>query len=282
MINQNLNKSFIPHVIQRASLLGKRESNEDKEIIIINLDGSDSKINQINFCSIFDGHGGGGVSKFMKDNLHNYFVHKHVDSMIKNNKKFNKYTQRVFDMLQKKLINDHPQLSKRCGSTSLSTILFHNNNKLNLWGINLGDCRAILCNKYNIPIPLTKDHKPNSIEERNRITQLGGKIKFDGYDWRIGDLSVSRSMGDTDNTPYVTHLPEIFKYTIHPDDKFIVMGCDGLWDVLDNQEVVNFILEYLNQSNGILKNDSAKFLADLAIRSGSTDNVSVIVQFLQP
>src|SRR5436305_1930508 len=70
--------------------------------------------------------------------------------------------------------------------------------------INTGDSRCIIC-RDNLGIPLSKDHKPNWPEERYRIQQLGGKIYYDGDDYRIKDLSVSRAFGDIDAEPYVTY-----------------------------------------------------------------------------
>ena len=75
---------------------------------------------------------------------------------------------------------------------------------------------------------------------------MNGKIQFDGHDWRIKDLSLSRAFGDLDASPFVTHEPEIYKYKLSSKDKFMVLACDGLWDVLSNQEVVNFVLECCN------------------------------------
>ena len=108
---------------------------------------------------------------------------------------------------------------------------------------------------------------------------------FDGYDWRVGDLSVSRSFGDMDAAPFVTHKPEIFKYSLSKGDKFIILGCDGLWDVINSQDAVNFVLEKLNDEEDIVsmsghsKKNIAHELAKCAIKKGSTDNVSIIIIF---
>jgi serine/threonine protein phosphatase PrpC len=268
--------------IQQVSLQGKRPSNEDQHIIIENLNGKNNSINNINLLGIFDGHGGPGVSKFMKDSVSKYFVNKKIGKLLKSNKYFEKYTLKVFDTMQTKLIKNHPIIAKKSGSTALIALQELQGDHLSLQLINLGDCRAVLCNKYNIAHQLTKDHKPNSLEERKRIHSLGGDIKWDGFDWRVGDLSLSRAMGDGDNCPFVTHRPEIFRYRIYPQDKFLIMACDGLWDVLGNQEVVDFVNEYLNQGVNPNKVNLAKALADFAIRSGSTDNVTVLIQFIQP
>ena len=104
------------------------------------------------------------------------------------------------------MCDKHPRASKYCGSTALCGIQYldKNNNQM-LWVLNVGDCRAILCKNDNNIIQLTEDHKPNSISEKKRIKKLGGKIYYDGYDWRVGDLSLSRALGDVDNKPYVSH-----------------------------------------------------------------------------
>ena len=147
----------------------------------------------------------------------------------------------------------------------------------------MGDCRCVIC-RNNIAIPLTKDHKPNWPEENHRISKLGGTIEFDKVDWRIGDLSVSRAFGDVEHYPYVIHYPDIFTYEIIEKDKFIVLACDGLWDVLSNQDVVNYILmECYDNTLTTRINHSvniAKKLADYAIKKKSTDNITVVVIFL--
>jgi serine/threonine protein phosphatase PrpC len=132
-------------------------------------------------------------------------------------------------------------------------------------------------------IAKTKDHKPNWPEEKERITKLGGQIYYDGYDWRIKDLSVSRAFGDNDATPYLTSKPEVFRHRITQSDKFMILACDGLWDVLDNQTAVNLVLsECYNIRTGLrnnIKSNIARKLADFALEKGSTDNITVVIVF---
>lgn len=259
------------------SLQGKRDSNEDQHIHILNLNGENSELNSINFFGVFDGHGGKLVSKYLKESLPQFFVTKFKKNFYVKDENAIKYFLKAFELLQEKLKNDHPRAVVHCGSTACIGIHYKDNDEDKLWIINVGDSRSIKCNKDNIAEQLSLDHKPNNLEEKKRIENLGGKIEYDGSDWRIKGLSLSRAFGDLDCIPYVTHQPQIYKYNINPNDKFIIFACDGLWDVLSNQDVINYINELVNKN---FKGNYSKELAEYAIHKGSLDNVSVIIYFI--
>jgi serine/threonine protein phosphatase PrpC len=261
------------------SLQGRRNTNEDQHIHIMNLTGENQEFNSINFIAVFDGHGGKNISKYLKENLPQFFVSKFKKDIYSIPEIVSKYFIKVYDTIQNNIKIKHPHIIKHCGSTACVGIHFKDEkNKDKLWILNVGDSRAIKCNKSNIAEQLTQDHKPNSPEEKLRIEQLGGKIEFDGSDWRIKDLSLSRAFGDLDCTPYVTHLPQIYKYVISSSDKFIIFACDGLWDVLSNQDTVDFVNELL--MNQKYKGNYAKDLAEYAYKKGSLDNITTIIYFL--
>ena len=261
--------------VHSVSLKGLREDNEDKHIVLINSDSKNKQLNSVNFFAIFDGHGGRRVSEYLYKNLPQFFLNKNVKYPLKR-----EYVKTVYDNIQNNL--KKAGIAKRCGSTALIVINYKVNNENFLNILNTGDCRAILC-RNNIAIPLTKDHKPKWPEEKHRITRLGGKITFDGYDYRIKDLSVSRAFGDIDTTPYVTHLPDIFKYKLEASDKFVILTCDGSLETICDHEMVNFILTNCYDSTlkkRINKNiNIAEKLGEYAIKKGSTDNVTIIVIF---
>lgn len=265
-----------------ASLKGKRPSNEDTHEVFINLNNEHNKKyrekkNCINLYSVFDGHGGKYVSNFVKENLTKFFINGNLKFPL-----HKKYIYEVYNTVQRNLKMDN--MAAHCGSTGLVVINYKENGEDYLHVINNGDSRCILC-RDDFAIPLTKDHKPNWFSENNRIKELGGEIEFDGYDWRVKDLSVSRAFGDLDCTPYVTHMPEIFKYKMCKSDKFIVVGCDGLYDILSNSDIVNFVLTngYCYKTGKRISQhiNISKSLAEYAIKRGSTDNVSVIVVFFK-
>jgi len=260
-----------------ASVRGLREENEDEHCIFMNKTKKRQENTNIDFFSLFDGHGGKEVSKYLKDNILKFFINKEVKYPLTK-----RYVYGTYDKIQNEL--SKKSYSKEMGSTGHIIVYYEKGLKENWINVlNNGDSRSIIC-RNNIAIPLSKDHKPNWPEEKCRIEQLGGIVRFDGSDHRIKNLSVSRSFGDRDSAPYVTHRPDIFNYKIEKSDKFIIMACDGLWDVASNSEVVNFVLS--NCYDSTLKKrintnvNMAKMLADFALKKRSSDNVTVIVIFI--
>lgn len=265
--------------INVISLKGVRKTNEDCHTIITNLNNTDKTKAPINFIGVYDGHGGDFVSKFLSESLYTLFIDKRITYPISKD-----YINQVFKYLQHKILKKNfYDRAEHCGSTCLVGIHYKSNDQDFLNIMNVGDTRCVLC-RDNFAIPLSKDHKPMWPEEKHRIESLGGKIYLDnGGDWRIGDLSVSRAFGDFDAEPYLTNMPDIFRYKLEKNDKFVIFACDGLWDVMDNQDSVNFILNecYDKENKRINTNiNVAKKLADYALKKGSLDNLTIVVYFL--
>jgi len=133
---------------------------------------------------------------------------------------------------------------------------------------NAGDSRAVLC-RGGKALELSYDHKPNNDIERRRIEAAGAVIQETTMKvgagmktiYRInGDLNLSRSLGDlrykqrTDLRPEehpVCSTPDILIQLRAPDDDFVVIACDGIWDVKTNEEVCAFILAGLQKGMAI-------------------------------
>jgi protein phosphatase 1L len=135
---------------------------------------------------------------------------------------------------------------------------------------NVGDSRVVIGTSTGA-FQLTVDHKPGLPEERSRIEALGGRV----ISWDIprveGMLAMSRALGDSELKPYVSSEPRIVEGRFGVENDFAVVACDGVWDVLTLQEVMATIREVVEP------NQAAQKLVALALASGSTDNVSVIV-----
>ena len=261
------------------SFIGKRPSNEDEYSVLVNINGNDKKKHNINLFCVFDGHGGNTVSKFLKKIVPTVFgdINNKIDFILNKNintKKINK----VFDNIKSLLDKKYGTQAIHCGSTACIAIEFYNiKNQHKMVVFNVGDSRLVKCNNYYIAEQLTNDHKPNQIHEKRRITGLGGKIEYDGFDWRIKNLSLSRAFGDNDTIPYITHIPDIYSYNINKDDKFIILACDGVWDVLSNQEAVDYILGLMLEYPDKSKCNYAEELTKYTYSKKSTDNITIII-----
>ena len=248
-----------------ASVRGGRPSNEDKHNVV--------EGKRVKMYGVYDGHGGNFVSKFLSVNMPQLFTDPKIKYPLSKS-----YVNSVFNGVQGVLTEKYKKQTEMCGSTCLIACLCEN--YLNI--VNVGDSRAVMCRKGNIAHVLSLDHKPEWPNEKSRITKMGGKIEKDGDIFRISGLSVSRAMGDLDAKPYVIHTPDLYRYKITGEDKFFILGCDGLWDVVLPQDAVNFVLLHCYDGEGKRINKDtniAKKLADHAIKMDSGDNVTIIVVF---
>lgn len=129
----------------------------------------------------------------------------------------------------------------------------------------MGDSRAVLSQEGGKAVPLSTDHKPCDREERQRIADAGGQIYQTATVASSGDpnvlpeiiigpirvfpgrLSVSRTFGDTEakipakggNPNVVVATPEIRSFKLDNTHDFIILGCDGIFDKLGDQECVD-------------------------------------------
>jgi len=254
-------------IIHYTSVQGRRESNEDRHNIILNLNKTSTKIGAINLLSIYDGHGGSSVSEYLEKNLPIYYCYP--DLQIPFSKEYHNNT---FERIQKKIMQTRYGMST--GSTCLVNIIYKYKDEYHMNIVNLGDSRLIIIYNNNQCKQVTVDHKPDDELEKERIRNMGGTIYNDSEGvCRIGDLSLSRAFGDGDNAPYISQKPDVYYKKICKETKYIVMACDGLWDVIPNDDI-NDLLEQCKKTGST---NYAAYLATEALNKGSTDNVSVIV-----
>ncbi|CAG8976064.1 hypothetical protein HYALB_00002342 [Hymenoscyphus albidus] len=140
-----------------------------------------------------------------------------------------------------------------------------------LYTANVGDARIVLC-RNGKALRLSYDHKGSDENEGKRIANAGGLILNNRVN---GVLAVTRALGDAYMKDLVTGHPYTTETVIQPDaDEFIILACDGLWDVCSDQEAVDLIRETEDP------NAAAKHLVEHALARFSTDNLScMIVRF---
>ncbi|KAJ9106087.1 hypothetical protein QFC21_001227 [Naganishia friedmannii] len=136
-----------------------------------------------------------------------------------------------------------------------------------LYTANVGDARAVLC-RGGKAVRLTYDHKGSDAQEAKRITDAGGFVMNNRVN---GVLAVTRSLGDSSMKEFVVGAPFTTETTLDVDDEFLIVACDGLWDVTEDQEAVDLI------RNKTDPQEASKVLLDHAIHNYSTDNLSVMV-----
>lgn len=156
---------------------------------------------------------------------------------------------------------------------------------------NAGDSRCVLANEGKA-VELSFDHKPDNEIERARIIKAGSEISEGRVD---GNLNLSRSLGDLKHKKKpgllpeeqpITCTPDIKRRIIQPGDDFIIMACDGIWEVKSSQEIVDFVYERIRKDMKLTKIIEELFdsliSVDYTVTQGlGCDNMSCIIIKLQ-
>ncbi|KAI1729045.1 protein phosphatase 2C domain-containing protein [Ditylenchus destructor] len=131
------------------------------------------------------------------------------------------------------------------GATACVALLFENK----VIVANVGDSRAVLC-RDGSAVDLSVDHKPEDTTEKERIEKAGGCVSEDG---RVnGGLNLSRALGDhfykrNADIPMedqmITAVPDIQEIELTDKDTWLIVACDGIWNSMSSQEVVDFVNE---------------------------------------
>mmetsp|Transcript_2834 Transcript_2834/g.3164 ORF Transcript_2834/g.3164 Transcript_2834/m.3164 type:complete len:363 (+) Transcript_2834:61-1149(+) len=146
------------------------------------------------------------------------------------------------------------------------------NHKRMLYTSNVGDLRIVLY-RNGKSYRLTYDHKATDSNEVNRIRDSGGLIMKNRVN---GVLAVTRSLGDSYMKDLVIGNPFTTATKITDEDEFMILACDGVWDVISDIKACQFVAEAFKKDG----NDpqlAAKKLCQLAMDNATTDNVTVMI-----
>ncbi|KAK4742261.1 hypothetical protein SAY87_000262 [Trapa incisa] len=227
------------------------------------------------FYGVFDGHGGSDAAVYIRENILGFIMEDaHLPICTKE-------AIRSAFLRADHAFADADSLDSSSGTTALTALIFGRTMVV----ANAGDCRAVLC-KRGKAIELSKDHKPDSLSERLRIESLGGVV-YDGY--LNGQLSVARALGDWhmkvgpvdsfSQCPLIAE-PEIHEVILSEEDEFLIMGCDGLWDVMSSQCAVMIARKELTVHNDPCR--CSKELVREALRREARDNLTVVIVCFTP
>jgi len=197
-----------------------------------------------------------------------------------------------------------PKNAPQSGSTAATLIIMGRR----LFAANVGDSRVVLCRVGGQCVELTSDHKPSRPDEAARVRAAGGFILHKRV---MGELAITRAFGDksfkmgikamledeadeitrglNENSeakdltkPLVSAEPEIASLVMSHSDEFLLLACDGLFDVFRSQDAIALARQELIAHRGEPA-EVARILSDQAIRvRRSRDNVSILIIVLRP
>ncbi|XP_073975928.1 probable protein phosphatase 2C T23F11.1 [Rhodnius prolixus] len=221
-----------------SSMQGWRMYMEDSHIVLLSLPDDP----EASFFGVFDGHGGSRISSFAGRHLHKYITRQECyrSGDIKT------AIELGFLDLDNEMKEDKQLRNDMSGTTAVIVLIREGV----VYCGNAGDSRAIACVDGTV-VPLSYDHKPNKNEESQRIKHAGGFIEHNRVN---GSLALSRALGDyafkqninrTQQEQIISPFPEVAVNKITDKWEFILLACDGIWDVLSNEEAVHFVREHL-------------------------------------
>ncbi|XP_065870955.1 probable protein phosphatase 2C 38 isoform X2 [Euphorbia lathyris] len=275
------------------------------------------------FVGVYDGHGGPEAARFVNEhlfqNIKKFATETHGMSADVINKAF-LATEEAFLSLVQQQWQIKPQLAS-VGACCLVGIVCSGL----LYIANAGDSRAVLGRldralkevravqvsiEHNASIESVREELHSLHPDDPQIVVLKHKV------WRVkGLIQVSRSIGDAylkrsefNREPLLAkfRLPEPFDRPIlkaeptisvkkvHPEDQFLILASDGLWEHLTNQEAVDIVCNC--SRNGVARRVLKAALREAAkkremrysdlkkidrgVRRHFHDDITVIVLFL--
>ncbi|RUS82462.1 hypothetical protein EGW08_009768 [Elysia chlorotica] len=219
--------------------------------------------------------GGASVAQYAGNNLHKKIVSQ--SSYSKGN--FAEALRHGFLALDEEMLKDETMKDELAGTTAV-VVLIKNGR---IYCANVGDSRAVSSVHGEVE-QLSFDHKPSNESETRRIIAAGGWVEFNRVN---GNLALSRALGDfvfkkndkkRVEEQIVTANPDVIEKPLTSDHEFMVLACDGIWDVLTNQEVVEFVRNRIAQRMEICEELMTRCLAPDCQAGGlGCDNMTVVL-----
>mmetsp|Transcript_112779 Transcript_112779/g.318836 ORF Transcript_112779/g.318836 Transcript_112779/m.318836 type:complete len:286 (-) Transcript_112779:134-991(-) len=269
-----------------ADDIGRREEMEDGFVFVDCFGGRRNSA----YFAVYDGHGGRQCVDFVTQNLHDTLLaelqkapNNAPDAFI-----------RAFASTDRSMQTSGIHTS---GCTACCCLLQEEKASRAIYTAHLGDARAVIC-RGGLAVRLTSmsDHKATDPTEAKRVIEAGGTI----FNERVnGMLAISRAFGDHQlkmpalPNDVVSNVPDITSTELTDQDMFVIVACDGLWDVVEDQESVNLVLEGIRELMSLMPNlgqDSlthkrsmaevlARMLVEEALARGTSDNVTCLMIF---
>lgn len=259
------------------------------------------------YFGIYDGHGGRNVAEYLRLHLHNN-VERELRE--KGDRSVEECLKSAFLLTDIECAETGEQAS---GSTAIVCMVRRQAAKRYVYTANVGDARAVLCHA-GVAVRLSKDHKATDAAERARIEAAGGFVIRKRV---MGVLAVARSFGDFVLKKFVPAEPYTSTTKLDGMSQFIIVACDGIWDVMEDQEAVDLVREHVTATGKAVSGaaagagagsaaaagasaagggagaapaeaadadarvkSAAQRLVDVSLQRGTSDNVTALVVFL--
>ncbi|XP_062980050.1 protein phosphatase 1B isoform X1 [Elgaria multicarinata webbii] len=264
-----------------SSMQGWRVEMEDAHTAVV---GIPHGLEDWSFFAVYDGHAGSRVANYCSNHLLEHITNNEdfkgteqpsSEPSVENVKsgirtgflKIDEYMRNFSDLRNG---------MDRSGSTAVGVMI----SPEHIYFINCGDSRAVLYRNGQVCFS-TQDHKPCNPREKERIQNAGGSVMIQRVN---GSLAVSRALGDYDykcvdgkgpTEQLVSPEPEVYEIVRAEEDEFIVLACDGIWDVMSNEELCEFVKSRLEVSDDLEK--VCNWVVDTCLHKGSRDNMSIVL-----
>jgi len=240
---------------------------EEKGISITNF-------SQVAYYGVYDGHGGAQTAEMVVDELHS----KIFKSELFDSGDIVAAIHNGFQEMDKYVVEEANKQNSMHGCTCVCSLVLDGV----VYFANIGDSEGILVEVENGNVTakiMTKAHKANEPSEKDRIESMGGHVFFGRV---YGSLAVSRSFGDAKykrpktSKDFVSWEPYTDVQILSPIHKYMILACDGLFDVMKHNEVAEMTHKLFEE--GLDAPSVAKHLVTTAVKDLQTeDNVTVIV-----
>lgn len=302
------------HIFEATTSIGLRPTQEDRFILVPRFFRPDCA-----FCGVFDGTVGDDASDFINTNVvthlcNNLNVLADGEGNIFNNTNdkagrgdiagvSDEVAEKLRDGLRKTFLSADRSLLDLCtqsklhyaSSTGVTALLFKNL----LTVAHIGDSKACIARIHNDEVHpewLTVDHKPDMPIELRRIQASGGSLAYlhgnkpyiRGGDFfkrqALGEhpkqLNYSRAFGGKDLKMFgLSAEPDISHFEVTADDRLVLIGSDGLWDVLNPRIACELALRARREGRSATADIVQATINEMPV-CGVRDNITVIAIFL--
>lgn len=270
--------------------IGAREEMEDGFVFVDCYGGN----KQSAYFAIYDGHGGRQCVDYITQTLHEVLLRELQEAALTNTAVPDAIV-RAYSTVDANMYNSGITSS---GCTSCSCLVHEDNGKRVLYTAHVGDARAVICRRGQaVRLTAQSDHKATDPDETDRVRKAGGQIINERVN---GMLAIARALGDHQlkmpvmQQNIVSNFPDITSTPLQSDDMFVIVACDGLWDVLLDQAAVNIVLEAIRvwaqvgvrsqfQDEESFRRPMAEIFArclvEEALARGTSDNVTCLLFF---